>query len=53
LTQKSELLFALGMLGVEEAAFAVRLMSTEHGVEAEPQVLAALHDCAEAAAEQA
>jgi hypothetical protein len=44
--QKSELPFAFGMLGVAEAALAVRFTSTLHGLEAEPQVLAAVHSCA-------
>jgi hypothetical protein len=51
--QKSELPLALGMLGVDEDAFAVRLTSTEQGVEAEPQVFSAVHICAETDAEQA
>ena len=42
-TQKSELLFAFGMSGVDEAALDVRFTSTGHGEEAEPQVLAAVH----------
>src|ERR1700722_628781 len=53
LMQKRELLLAPGMLGVDEAAFALRLTSTAHGVEAEPQVLAALHSCAGLASVQA
>jgi hypothetical protein len=52
-TQKSELLLAFGMSGVDEAAFAVRFTSTTHGVEAEPHVLAALHNCAGFASAQA
>src|ERR1700729_3009559 len=52
-TQKSELPLAPGMLGVAEAAYAVRWTSTEHGAEAEPQVLAALHSCAGFASEHA
>ena len=47
------MLLAPGMLGVDEAASEVRLTSTEHGVDAEPQVLAALHSCAGFASEQA
>ena len=46
LMQKRELPLALGMLGVEDAAFEVRLTSTAHGVDGEPQVFAALHSCA-------
>jgi hypothetical protein len=53
LMQKRELLFALAMLGVDEAAFAVRFTSTAHGVDAEPQVFAALHICAGFASAQA
>jgi hypothetical protein len=41
------------MSGVDEAAFAVRFTSTAHGLEAEPQVLAALHNCAGFASVQA
>jgi hypothetical protein len=52
-TQKRELLLAFGMLGVDEAAFAVRFTSTVHGLEAEPQVLDALHNCAGFASVQA
>jgi hypothetical protein len=43
--QKRELPLAFGMLGVDEAALAVRLTSTAHGVEAEPQVFSAVHIC--------
>jgi hypothetical protein len=43
--QKSELPFAFGMLGVADAALAVRFTSTLHGLEAEPHVLAAVHSC--------
>jgi hypothetical protein len=39
------------MSGVDEAALEVRFTSTEHGEEAEPQVLAALHNCAGFASE--
>jgi hypothetical protein len=52
-TQKRELLLAFGMSGVDEAALAVRFTSTEHGEEVEPHVLAALHDSAGFASEQA
>jgi len=52
-TQKSELLLAFGMPGVDEAAFAVRFTSTVHGLEAEPQVLADVHACAGFGEEQA
>jgi hypothetical protein len=41
------------MPGVDEAAFAVRFTSTVQGEEAEPQVLAPLHNCAGFASEQA
>jgi len=51
--QNSELPLAFGMLGVDEAAFAVRFTSTEHGVDADPQVFSAVHICAETFAEQA
>jgi hypothetical protein len=46
--QKRELPFAFGMLGVTEAAFAVRLTSREHGVDAEPQIFSAVHNWGEA-----
>jgi hypothetical protein len=52
-TQKRELPFAFGMLGVEDAESEVRFTSTEQGVEADPHVLAALHSCAGFASEQA
>jgi hypothetical protein len=52
-TQKSALLLALSMLGVEDAAFAVRFTSTVQGVEPDPQVLLALHSCAGFGSEQA
>lgn len=45
-TQKSALLLALGALGVEDAPLAVRLTSTTQGVESDPQVFAALQNCA-------
>jgi hypothetical protein len=45
-TQKRELLFAPGMSGVDEAALEVRFTSTPQEVDVEPQVLAALHNCA-------
>jgi hypothetical protein len=48
LMQKRELPFAFGMLGVTEAALALRLTSTEHGVDAEPQVFSAVHIWGEA-----
>jgi hypothetical protein len=44
---------AFGMLGVDEAALAVRFTSTAHGVDAEPQVFSAVHICAETSFEQA
>jgi hypothetical protein len=53
LMQKSELLLALGIMGVAEAASAVRFTSTAHGVDAEPQVFAAVHICAETSLGQA
>jgi hypothetical protein len=43
LTQNSELPFAFGMLGVEDAELAVRFTSTLHGLEADPHVLAPVH----------
>jgi hypothetical protein len=52
-TQKSELLLAFGMSGVDEAALEVRFTSTEHGEEAEPHVFVALHNCAGFASEHA
>jgi hypothetical protein len=52
-TQKSALLLAFEMLGVEDAAFAVRFTSTVQGVEADPHVLLALHSCAGFDSEQA
>jgi hypothetical protein len=45
-TQKSALPLASWVLGVEEAPLAVRFTSTTHGVEADPEVLRALHNCA-------
>ncbi len=45
-TQKSELPLAFGMLGVEEAESDVRFTSTVQGLEADPQVFAAVHSCA-------
>ena len=45
-TQKSLLLLAFGILGVEEAPLAVRLTSTSQGVEADPHVLLASQSCA-------
>lgn len=44
-TQKSELPFAFGMLGVADAEYAVRFTSTLQGLEADPQVLAPVHNC--------
>jgi hypothetical protein len=51
--QKAELLLALGIEGVAEAALDVRFTSTAHGVDAEPQAFAAMHSCAGFASEQA
>ena len=45
-TQKSLLLLAFGMLGVEEAPLEVRLTSTSQGAEADPHVLVASQSCA-------
>src|SRR5277367_6698736 len=42
-TQNSLFPLASGVLGVADAALAVRLTSTEHGCEGDPRVLAALH----------
>ena len=42
-TQKGLFDLAPGIPGVTEAAFAVRLMSTVQGAEADPHVVAALH----------
>ena len=53
LMQKSELLLAFGISGVDDAAFEVRLTSTEQGEDGEPQVLAALQSWAGFASEQA
>jgi hypothetical protein len=52
-TQKSELLLAFGMLGVEEAESEVRFTSTVQGLDVDPQVLAAVHNCAGLGSEQA
>ena len=52
-TQKGELPFAFGMLGVLEAESAVRFTSTVQGVEADPHVVAAVHRCAAVGSEQA
>lgn len=52
-TQKSALLLAPGMLGVEDALFDVRFTSTVQAVEADPHVLAAVHSCAGLISEQA
>ena len=52
-TQKGELPFAFGMLGVLEAESAVRFTSTVQGVEADPHVVAAVHSCAGVGSEQA
>ena len=43
LTQKRELPFAFGMLGVADAESSVRFTLTLHGSEADPQVFAAVH----------
>jgi hypothetical protein len=53
LMQKSELPLAFCTPGVTEAALALRLTSTLQGLDAEPQVLAALHDSAVNVAGQA
>jgi hypothetical protein len=53
LMQKRELPLAFGMLGVAEAALELRFTSTAQGLEGEPQVLPALHNCAGFASEQA
>jgi hypothetical protein len=45
-TQKRDPFLPFAMLGVDEAALAVRFTSTEHGAEAEPQVLLGLHNVA-------
>jgi hypothetical protein len=45
-TQKGALLFAFWVLGVEEAPSPLRFTLTMHGVEDDPHVLAALHNCA-------
>ncbi|HEY6369414.1 MAG TPA: hypothetical protein VIX37_02455 [Candidatus Sulfotelmatobacter sp.] len=45
-TQKNELPWAFGMLGVEEAESDVRFTSTAQGLEADPHVFAAVHICA-------
>ena len=42
-TQNNELLLASGMLGVAEAEYDVRFISTVHGEEGEPHILPALH----------
>ncbi len=52
-TQKRELPLAFGMLGVVDADSDVRFTSTVQGVEADPQVLAAVHSCAGFTSEQA
>ena len=52
-TQKRALPLAFGMLGVEDGQSEVRLTSTVQGVEADPQVLAAVHSCAGFGSEQA
>lgn len=52
-TQKRELPFAFGMLGVLDAESAVRFTSTVQGVEADPHVVAAVHSCAGVGSEQA
>src|SRR5208283_625714 len=53
LTQKVELPFAPGMLGVADAESAVRFTSTTQGVVADPQVLAGVHIAAGFGSEQA
>jgi hypothetical protein len=45
-TQKSELPFAFGMLGVADAESSVRFTSTVQGLVADPHVLAPVHSCA-------
>jgi hypothetical protein len=45
-TQKGALLFAFWVLGVEEAPSPLRFTLTIHGVEDDPHVLDALHNCA-------
>jgi hypothetical protein len=52
-TQKSALLFAFRMLGVDDAPLAVRFTSTTQGVEADPHVLLALQSCAGFGSERA
>jgi hypothetical protein len=42
-TEKVEFPFAPGISGVADAALELRLTSTEHGCEGDPQVLAAVH----------
>ena len=51
-TQKRALLLPFGMLGVDDAPSAVRFTSTEQGVDADPQVLLALHSCVGFGSEQ-
>jgi hypothetical protein len=43
-TQNSLFPLASGVLGVAEAALALRLTSTEHGCVGDPQVLAVVHN---------
>lgn len=45
-TQKSELPFGFGMLGVADAEFVVFFTSTLQGLVADPHVLALVHNCA-------
>jgi len=52
-TQKRELPFAFGMLGVDDAESAVRFTSTVQGLEADPHVLAVVQSCAGLGSEQA
>jgi hypothetical protein len=52
-TQKRELPLAFGMLGVEDAESDVLFTSTVQGLEADPHVLAAVHNCAGFTSEQA
>jgi hypothetical protein len=52
-TQKEEFPFAPGMLGVAEAAWEVRLTSTEHGSEDDPHVVAAVQSAVGSGSRQA
>ncbi len=51
--QNSELPLAFGIMGVAEAELEVLFTSTAHGVDAEPQVFAAVHSWAGCGSEQA